>query len=174
MNKSLSLYEISNELKPLEDALEQVFGDPDALAPELIERVTELLTASQAKADAYGYYAKSIEATISAIRDEQERLSERRRMFENRLRRLKDAADRAMVARGITKIEGELHTISRVKNGGKRAMRLLVEPTELPGIYQVPIIEANAIRLRNDAEAGDQEALKYVEFDEPGYSVRIK
>jgi hypothetical protein len=171
MDKKLSLYEISSELKPLEDALELSGGDTEELTPELVDRVTELLTASQAKVDAYGHYAKSIGATIEAIMAEIQRLQERKSIFMNKLKRLKDAADRAMVARGITKIEGELHTISRVKNGGRPSITLKVAPEHLPTKYQEVSLVANMEKIRENVN--DPELLGLLEVQDTGYSVRI-
>lgn len=172
-DKRLSLWEISAELKPLEDALDLAGGDMDSLAPELVERVTELLTASQAKVDAYGHYAKSIEATINAIKDEINRLYDRQKVFENRLKRLKNAADRAMVARGIAKIEGELHTISRIKNGGRPSIVLKVQPEDLPKEYQRLEIVADMELIRQDIQI-NPELGDCVEVQDTGYSVRIR
>lgn len=172
--KSLSLYALSAELKPLEDALEAAGGDMGVLSPELVERVTELLTASQEKIDNYGRYAKHLEATAEAIDDEIKRLQERKGVFQNRLKRLKMAADEAMKVRGIAKVEGILTTISRQRNGGKPPMKILVEPERLPMKYRLIKVEANTEKLREDAMSGDEEALQYVEIQETGYSVRIR
>lgn len=173
-DKSMSLYALSAELKPLEDALEAAGGDTGGMTPEVVDRVTELLTATQEKVDAYGRYAKHLEAMAKAVDDEIRRLEERKQTFQNRLKRLKQAADSAMAVRGIAKVEGVLTTIIRQKNGGKPAMRILVEAHQLPEKYRLIEIIPNAEKIREDALAGDPDAQRLVEFSEVGYSVRIR
>jgi hypothetical protein len=172
--KSMSLYQLSAELKPLEDALEAAGGDTGAMTPEVVDRVTELLTATQEKADAYGRYAKHLEAMMEALDIEIDRLIDRRQAFANRLKRLKQAADQAMAMRGITKIEGVMTTINRQRNGGKPGMALKADISQLPEKYKVTREFINMEKLRADAEAGDAEALLYAEIKEVGYSVHIR
>jgi len=170
----MSLYALSAELKPLEDALEAAGGDTGAMTPEVVDRVTELLTSTQEKADSYGRYAKYLESMMGAIDIEIDRLIERRRVFSNRLKRIKQAADNAMAMRGIAKIEGVLTTITRQKNGGKPAMILKAGIDQLPAKYKKTKEFIDTEKLRAEAETGDPEAMLYAEIKEVGYSVHIR
>jgi hypothetical protein len=168
-----SFFEISTELRPLEDALEAAGGEVDG-NEGIVERVTDLLTATQQKVDAYGFFAKGLEMKIKALKAYEDEIAQQRQVFENKLRRLKDAAKSAMEVRGIVKVEGEIHTISLQKNGGKPPLNLKVDEDKLPKVYirWEPMVDKDAIRA--DLIAGNPAAQAIAELGEVGSSIRIR
>jgi hypothetical protein len=173
-SKSLSLYELSAETLPLEAALEAAGGEETEDNKALVQRLEELQLLTQAKVDHYGYFYKSLEAMAKAIKDEEARLSDRRKAIENKMQRLRDAAKEAMEARGVVKIEGKSFTVSIQKNGGLRPMTLRVAEERIPDKWFRVRRELDLRNLRADLERGDPDAAKVAEFEEPGTSVRIR
>lgn len=169
---SESFYALSAELVPLERALEAQGGVADDL--QLVERVTELLGKVQEKVDRYGEFAEDLQLAIDAMKAKEERLYERRKVFENKLERLKKAAKDSMELRGIAKVEGLEYTISVQKNGGRPAVKLKAPVDKIPLQYIVNIPKADTEAIRADLIAGKPEALAIAELVEPGTSVRIR
>lgn len=61
-------------------------------------------------------YAKNIDLTISAMKEEEKRIADNRKALENKLDRFKDYVKECMERNDITKIETELGTLSIIKN----------------------------------------------------------
>jgi hypothetical protein len=111
---------------------------------------------------------------IKALKAYEDEIAQQRQVFENKLRRLKDAAKSAMEVRGIVKVEGEIHTISLQKNGGKPPLNLKVDEDKLPKVYirWEPMVDKDAIRA--DLIAGNPAAQAIAELGEVGSSIRIR
>lgn len=172
---SLSLYEITAELVPLEQALEAVGGDVEQVEGALVERVTDLLGQVQAKVDAYGQYYKALEAMAAAHKMEESRLAERRAVIENKMKRLKDAAKKSLELRSIKKVEGLTFTIAVQSNGGKAPLKILVKDArELPTIYQKIKVEPDEEAIRAGIEAKDPQLVGKAELLPVGAHVRIR
>lgn len=61
-------------------------------------------------------YAKNIDLTISAMKEEEKRIANDRKVLENKLDRFKDYVKECMERADITKIETPIGTISIIKN----------------------------------------------------------
>lgn len=61
-------------------------------------------------------YAKNIDLTISAMKEEEKRIADNRKALENKLDRFKEYLKECMEKNGISKIETELGTLSIIKN----------------------------------------------------------
>ncbi len=61
-------------------------------------------------------YAKNIELTISAMKEEEKRIADNRKALENKLDRFKEYVKECMEKNEISKIETELGTLSIIKN----------------------------------------------------------
>lgn len=170
-----SLYALTEELVPLEQALESTGGEITEDNNALVERVTDLLDKVGAKVDAYGSYYRSLESLALAIAEEEKRLKDRRQAVENKMKRLKEAAKTSMEMRDITKIQGKLFTISIQKNGGKVPMELLVsDPDKLPPKFTKMSTSADLEAIRKGLEAKDPDAESVAKFGDVGSSVRIR
>lgn len=169
----MSLYDIGENLAALDALLEESQGE---LTPEIEAWMREYGLAEKEKVDRYGAYAKELDATTKALKEEEERLAARRKATLNKIERLKFLADGYLVQRGITKVEGKLFTIARQKNGGKPALTLLVQPEALPDAYRVTVTTVNPDKekLRAAVEAGEPGIETLARLEEPGYSVRFR
>jgi hypothetical protein len=168
----MNLYEISTEMQALNDLLEETGGE-----------ITETVEAWQKefggqlmqKVDGYGALIKHLDSYADAIKSEEVRLNARRKVFENRVQRLKDMAGDAMRKLGVKKIEGEKFTLSICQAGGKQALNILDEKG-LPERYFDIIPQTLAVnkdRIR-DAIETDEELKGKAELLPRGEYVKLK
>lgn len=106
---SLSLYQITGMIPVI---MEQEEITPK-LKEQLEKELTELL---QQKSQNIIGYTKNIELTIEAMKTEEKRISEQRKVLENKLDNFKQYVKECMEQNGIKKIETGLGTISIAKN----------------------------------------------------------
>lgn len=106
---SLSLYQITGMIPTI---MEQEEITPE-LKEQLEKELTELL---QQKSQNIIGYTKNIELTIEAMKTEEKRISEQRRVLENKLDNFKQYVKECMEQNRIKKIETGLGTISIAKN----------------------------------------------------------
>lgn len=170
-----NLVDVAREEAEIESLLNDAGGDLEALPQEKIERLGELMSKSTQKVDAYARFIREWEIKIEGIQNEINRLQDRKRVFENKIKARLRFAEQAMLIRKTDKLEGTLHDIVRQKNGGCPSVKLKpwVIPKDLPARFLAdpePDMEA----IREAALNGDEEANKFVEVKETGWSVRIK
>ena len=106
---SVSLYQITGMIPVI---MEQEEITPE-LKDQLEKELTELL---QQKSQNIIGYTKNIELTIEAMKTEEKRISEQRKVLENKLDNFKQYVKECMEQNGIEKIETGLGTISIAKN----------------------------------------------------------
>lgn len=106
---SLSLYQITGMIPTI---MEQEEITPE-LKEQLEKELTELL---QQKSQNIIGYTKNIELTIEAMKTEEKRISEQRKVLENKLDNFKQYVKECMEQNRIKKIETGLGTISIAKN----------------------------------------------------------
>ena len=106
---SLSLYQITGMIP--------VIMEQEEITPELKEQLEKELTELlQQKSQNIIGYTKNIELTIEAMKTEEKRISEQRRVLENKLDNFKQYVKECMEQNGFSKIGTTLGTISVVKN----------------------------------------------------------
>lgn len=141
-NKSLMVllnerHDIANQLSDSED--------PVAL-------IEKLDMAIQVKVAGIAIYLKMCERSIEQLQETKKAISNRIKMYESRIERLRNATFEAMKAHQITKVECPEHTISIQKN--KPSIDVF-EPKMVPIEYwkqQDPVLDRKA--LQEDMEAG--------------------
>ena len=106
---NLSLYKITNAFPALMENEEITEEDKNKIKAEL----TMLL---QQKSQNIIGYTKNIELTIEAMKEEEARMSNNRKVLENKLTRFKQYVKECMENNGITKIETGLGTLSIAKS----------------------------------------------------------
>lgn len=106
---NLSLYQITGMIPVI---MEQEEITPE-LKDQLEKELTELL---QQKSQNIIGYTKNIELTIEAMKTEEKRISEQRKVLENKLDNFKQYVKECMEQNGLKKIETSLGTISIAKN----------------------------------------------------------
>lgn len=106
---NFSLYEITNAFPRLMEQNDMSNTEKEVL----LEELTLLL---QQKSQNIIGYARNIELTIEAMKNEENRISEQRKSLENRLTRFKDYVKECMKNNDITKIETGLGNLTIAKN----------------------------------------------------------
>ena len=106
---NLSLYQITNAFPMLMENEEMT----DEAKKQIEEELTVLL---QQKSQNIIGYTRNIELTIEAMKNEEKRISEQRKILENRLTNFKEYVKECMDKNGITKIETALGNLTIAKN----------------------------------------------------------
>jgi hypothetical protein len=178
MKPKKGLVQLSGELgfdeRTIDALLGSSGGDLDVIPPEVVQRVEALITATREKIDAYGDIADFLEDGIAAKAARIKHLQARKKAEENKLKRLKAAAGKAMELRNVLKLEGLIHAISRCRNGGEAPMELLVDEEEIPNRFKKQEWVLDTDALRAAVEAKDPEAIKCAEIKERGWHVEIE
>lgn len=166
-----SLYEVTGNILTLQELLENPLDDEEVLKDTLegVQGEYEL------KLEAYCKVIKNLEADMDALKAEAKRLTDKRKVLENNVDRLKKAIFDSMKVTGTDKVKGQLFTVAIQKNGGKLPVIVDVDTSELPDelvkISESPDLEAIG-KLLESLEAGKQ--CKYAHFGERSESLRIK
>ncbi len=164
----MNLYELTSEFLQLQQMLE----DPDMDSQLLADTMEAIEGEIEWKADNYAKVIKNMEASIDAIKKEQERLSNKKSILEGSIQRLKDNLQSAMYATGKTKFKTDLFSFNIQKNGGSLPVIVDVETEKLPDdlviVSEKPDLKAIAKYIE---ETGD---VTYAHFGERGESLRIK
>lgn len=159
----MNLYELTNAYVQIQELIEQ--GEDYEGILETIDDEIEI------KADGYARIIRNMEAEAKALKEEEKRLSDKRKQRETAVERLKQNLFNSMKATGKTKFKTDLFGFSIQKNGG--ALPVIVDvptdqlPDELVIIEEKPNLKAIA-KLLEDGE------VPYAHFGERGESLRIK
>ena len=128
--EEFSLYQITNAFPQL-IANEEITDEDKA---KIKEELTLLL---QQKSQNIIGYSKNLELTIEAMKNEEKRISEQRKVLENRVLKYKKYVKECMEKNGITKIETTLGTISIAKNPISVE---IVNEDEIPSEYKQDVV----------------------------------
>lgn len=165
-----NLYELTGDLLQLQEMLE------DDVDPEVLADTLEAVQGEyEIKLENYCKVIKNLEADIVGIKAEVTRLTNKKKVLENNIDRLKKAMFDSMKATGIPKVKGQLFTVAIQKNGGVAPVVVDVETQYLPDDY-VKIVESpdlDAIRKALEGEA-DSIIKDMAHLGERGESLRIK
>ena len=168
----MRLYEITGELLALQELLENPLDDEDVLKDTLEAVQGEY----EIKLEAYCKVIKNLEADMEALKNEAKRLTDKRKVLENNIDRLKKAMFESMKATNTPKVKGQLFTVAIQKNGGvipinydKNDKNITANlPDHLVNIVKTPNLEA----IRELLEAG--KVVDGFTLGERGESIRIK
>lgn len=143
-----NLYELTGQVLELQNMLldgeyeEQIINDTiESLAFEIEE-----------KAENYAKVIKNIEADVEGLKSEEKRISEKRRVLENRVKYLKTNLEQSMIALDKKKFKTQLFSFNIQKN----APSLKIENADIiPKKYYIPQdpIVDNA-KLKEDLKNG--------------------
>lgn len=167
-----NLYELSQEMAALDEALAQA-ENPDA--PEvkaLIERAMDLTTERKIKIEGCCRLIRELESRAEARRAEAKRLNERAQIAENAAERVKAFLMNAMHVMGIKKEDTEHFTVTVANNGGKLPMT--IDDDKVPDAYTTleTVVKVDKERIRKELEDGQQ--LAFARLGERGHTLRIK
>ena len=146
--KSISLYELSTDLVELIDAEDVEINEE--IKAEIMAEIENLIAA---KSEGIVAIVKNYEATIGAIKSEEKRLYENRKILENKVSRLKEYTKECLERTGKKKVETSLGNISIRKT--PPSVNILDE-TKIPLDY-VTVKEVTSIdkkTLLNDLKDG--------------------
>ena len=121
------------------------------------------------KADNYAKIIKELEARSKSRKEEANRLNESAKMFDNRVKVLKQNLYFAMKKIGKTKFATNLFNFNIAKNGGKQALTIDGEVTEE---YTKTVLENDTDKIRQALENGEN--LPFAHLEPRGESLRIK
>lgn len=107
--EEFNLYQITN-------AFPQLMANDEISEEDKAKIKEELTLLLQQKSQNMIGYAKNIELTIEAMKNEEKRISEQRKALENRMTKFKEYVKECMEQNGFTKIETPLGTLSIAHN----------------------------------------------------------
>ncbi len=112
--RKVTLFDALEDLTVYLDTLDAC-ATPEARAECELE-VIEAMKRVVKKVDGFAAFRDRLDLAVAAARAEKDRLTERVKYLESAKARLDAYAIRAMQAHGVTKLEGELHTMRIQKN----------------------------------------------------------
>ena len=121
------------------------------------------------KADGYAKIIKELEAKQNARKEEAKRLTDSAKIFENRVKALKQNLFNTMKSTGKTKFVTDLFSFNIAKNGGKQTLTI---DGDVPEEYTKTIIENDTDKIRQALENGEK--LPFAHLEPRGESLRIK
>ena len=165
----MRLYELTSSYLQLQELLEESVDDQ--LLADTLEAVQGEY---DVKMEAYAKVIKNLEANMDALKVEAKRLTDKRKVLENNIDRLKKAMFDSMKAVGKTKAGGQLFTVAIQKNGGKLPVIMAADadlsilPDQLVVVTETPALDA----IRELLEAG--KVVEGFSLGQRGESLRIK
>ena len=164
-----NIYELTADLLRLQAMLLQADEENEAEIAEALQIADAEL---EGKAEGYAHVIRNIEADISALKAEEQRLNAKRKSAEKAAERLKSTLYEAMVRTGKTKIKAGTFDLKIAQNGGALPVILDVDVNELPDDLVKVKKEADKKAIAEYIEAtGD---ISYAHYGERGSSLRIK
>ena len=166
-----NLYEITGDLLTLQSMLEDTVDDQ-----VLLDTLEAVQGEYEIKLESYCKIIKNLEADMEALKNEAKRLTDKRKLLENNIDRLKKAMFDSMKATGTTKVKGQLFSVSIQKNGGKIPVNYDKDdkhitdhlPDNLVIVTETPALDA----IRELLEAG--KVVEGFTLGQRGESLRIK
>lgn len=139
-----NLYEITQDYMTILAMMEDPELDPKTLADTMEAVEGEL----EVKAENYAKVMKNLEADVSAIKAEIDRLFERKKTIENNIKRMKQPLQVSMETTGKTKFKTELFSFSVRNNAPKVVMdeEYIENVPERFLKYSEPTINRSAIK----------------------------
>lgn len=107
-----SLYELTNEYKNIYEQMDDPEVDEESFLG-MLELIEEDI---QAKAENYAKVIKNVEADVDGLKKEIDRLTDKKRSAENKIRRMKEALQGAMELTGNTKFATTLFSFNIQNN----------------------------------------------------------
>jgi Siphovirus Gp157 len=152
----LSLFDVSRQLVEL-----MAFRDNEDLQPDerdaVEKEIARYVAAEITKVDNVRWYLRHCEVMEKAHREEADRQTRMAHAWEERQKRLKDYAIRALEAAGKTRVEGKTGVLKIQKNGGQIPMEIFDE-TSIPTRYTPMTITypIDKEAVRRDLSAGKE------------------
>lgn len=172
-----TLYEITGEFLELLNMLED-----DEVDEQLIMDTLEGIECEfESKADNIAKFIRSLESKIDAVEKEVERLNNRKKVFENKIKSMKQYLYSSMKVTGKTKFTTDLFSFNIQKNGGKRKLTIDVDLELIPEDYRIKQpdkVDGDKVReyLKENGIEGQDGSINcdFAHLEPQGESLRIK
>lgn len=128
-----SIYELTGEYLELMNMLE----DEEVDEQTIIDTLEALDGEIENKADNYAKIIRSLESDIDGISKENDRLTARKKTYENRIKWLKQNLEMCMRTIGKKKFTTDLFSFNIQKNGGKHKLTIDVDVENIPEEYRI-------------------------------------
>jgi hypothetical protein len=145
----LRLYDLPDAIRDVEL---QIIEDGGELTPEVEARLEALEEAFDRKAEYIALLAREARAESVAVKEEEDRLSSRRKAAQNRERRLKDYLLASMTRLGVEKIEGQRAKV-RVQ-ASPPSFKWMGEDDAIPEAYRVVTVRPNVALVKEEYREG--------------------
>lgn len=172
-----NIYELTGQFLQLLDMLEDEEVDEQVIMDTLESVEYEI----EDKADGYAKIIKALETDVDGIQKENDRLTSRKKTYENRIKWLKQNLEMCMRATGKKKFTTDLFSFNIQKNGGKRKLTIDVDVENIPEEYRIKQPDAvNGDKLReylkeNGLEGQDGSLnCEWCHLEPQGESLRIR
>lgn len=162
----MSLYEITGRLSVLRDMIEsEAIGEEDAA-----DTMEAILQEQEDGYESAVKWIRDIEAEIEAVKSEAEKLTEKRKVLENRKERVKQAIMRSMSASGQKKVKAGIFSISWKNPVVKYVPSMDIEqmPPELLRVKK----EFSATAAKEWAKAHGESPYFHEELGKAGITIR--
>lgn len=160
-----SLYELTNNY---EEVLNMLYQD-DIDEQMVLDTLESIEGNIEDKADNYAKIIRELEIKANARKEEAKRLTDSAKVFENRVKALKNNLYNTMKLTGKTKFATNLFNFNIVKNGGKQTLTI---DGDVPEEYTKAVIENDTDKIRQALEEGKE--LTFAHLEARGESLRIK
>lgn len=163
--EEFNLYQITN-------AFPQLMANDEISEEDKAKIKEELTLLLQQKSQNMIGYAKNIELTIEAMKNEEKRISEQRKALENRLVNFKEYVKECMEKNGFTKIETTLGTLTIAKNPISVE---IINEDEVPSEYKQEVVTTKVDKKAiSDNFKATGEIIPGVKINTQNTSLRIK
>lgn len=163
----MKLYEIAEEYAALLD-----IDDEEVDEQTLRDTLEAINMEFEDKADNYAKIIKTLAASASVLKAEEERLAARRKRLENRSLWLKKELEANMRFVGKTKFRTDLFSFNIQKNGGLAPLVIDGAIEDIPGrflIPQPPVVNNDAVR-----RLLSEKQVEWAHLEPRGESLRIR
>ena len=161
-----SLYDITGRALALMEMAS--YGDVEE---EVIKDTWEGLEGEfDAKVEVYCKVIRNIDGDVKALKEEIDRLTEKKKAMENTITRMKETLYQSMKALGKEKAGGTILKASIQKNGG--VLPLIYKDEDVPADFQKVEMKTDTAKIREQLDKGVE--LAFAHYGERGESLRIK
>lgn len=178
-----SIFDLGNEGRALETALEDAEGEIDPVLERWFDSLGE---EREEKLESYAFVIAEYEARAEIQRNKAKAILERAKANENQVARLKARLKVAFETYGWQRQKAGALTISLTKNGGVLPLKWRFDDEEtllawVPPrfVIQVPKVDKDAVRAALEAEANDDDLaansdIDFAELGERGTHISIR
>lgn len=163
------LYELTQEYMELQEMMEDINEDNEQVIKDTFEGVSGEY---DIKIESCCKIIKNLEAEKDAIKNECQRLSDKKKSIEGRIDYIKSMVKESMEVLELKAAGGDILKAKIQKNGGKAPIILDVDENDIPEDFQKVTYTVDKEKIRQTIEEGGP--LDFAHIGERGESLRIK